>query len=332
MSEVSPFQVTIRRFGRKPYQWAGERIRREIKNISSDWEVWPRNSYLTSAFQPFKSDLDLTIWMKNPPSRQEQIQMRRVLRRAKKLFPFLGECNVYVEAFARRYVRWWNFFEGQRDPYSGSLLSAFERSEVISLPAQRSAFLLRMLDADKRNLKHFPRRRARKWRLHLQALNDSHLDEALFDSSRPFDSLLAASLYWLFDQNDPAHIYRAVREAKAFLERGHHSDEGPVPPIWAALFPHHFSSYQPPGPAELEVFMEVTKAQLAWELWGMQSQFLLRSNFPEVLGHLERLSRFCHEAGPAFQDFAQEFRSLGEQMKPIHFSEEDESSLHQERP
>jgi len=80
--------------GRWPYAGALAAIRWHAKQlIFPGPKIWARNSYLTPAFRPLHSDLDITVWFDDPPTDVGRLKLAKILARSKKIFPALGECN-----------------------------------------------------------------------------------------------------------------------------------------------------------------------------------------------------------------------------------------------
>src|SRR5271166_2643942 len=62
---------------------------------SAGAKVWPRNSFISQAFNPLISDLDLTIWFDATPQLQQVSEVVGLHKRLKSVFPLLGEMNLY---------------------------------------------------------------------------------------------------------------------------------------------------------------------------------------------------------------------------------------------
>lgn len=106
------------RIGRLPYWSAYFFVRLDLwLHFRGSVEVWPRHSFVLGSHEPFRSDLDLTIWSKGSVDRQRAQKIALILNRGRQLFPWIGESNLYDEVHAAKFMTYMNFFEFSRDPF-----------------------------------------------------------------------------------------------------------------------------------------------------------------------------------------------------------------------
>lgn len=140
-------------------------------------EIWPRHSFLTKAFIPLKSDLDLTAYVSNLDSLNSYMRFYRIY---KKVLPFIGELNVYtpdlINFIKNKDV---NGFELERDPI---LVSRFhiDLSKGKYFSREKAAsYLLMALVNDLHKLKADPGARLKKWNYHFEHVNASLLKRGI---------------------------------------------------------------------------------------------------------------------------------------------------------
>jgi hypothetical protein len=268
--------------GRWPYAAGLALLNAQVALALPTARIWPRNSYLTSAFRPLRSDLDVTVWFEGSPGAGDIHRLRRILARSKRLFPALGEANVYCAPLSRSLAAFINYFELQRDPSLREILP----SRQGPVAGERAAFLLRMLEADYHGLSRRPEKRAGKWRLHLQAVGAR---PELFEPRHAVRSILTAA--WPDQGAD--FVDAATQAVTDYLESkmhgGRQDPEVPLNPWLGALFPHRFCFRADPAGPMTEALRPTTAALVAWEIWGMNSQFLLSRDSGGIYDHLQRL-------------------------------------------
>jgi len=304
-------------WGRWPYQKALDSLKRSVKKIDPDGEIWPRNSFLTEAFRPLKSDLDVTLWVPGSPTRLQRERFLETLKRHKMFFPLLGECNAYAAPLAFRWAFVFNPYERLRDPLLDERFTQNGCAKIKTSPAYQSAFLLRQIWTDRKNLKRNPKLRQRKWSLHLASVGKESSSQG-FHPEKPFESLLSLCLSELLRTQDPVWIYQRVKEVRACLEGKGPLKKSHLPVSFAALYPHLFHDARA---VETDIFpplQEITLAQLEWELWGLQSQMLLRLDPAPYENHFKQLILFCEKAAsttgtPTFLERAENFKELLDQ-------------------
>lgn len=132
-------------------------------------EIWPRHSYLTPAFIPGRSDLDVSAYISNQDRLSGYLGFYNF---NKALFPFLGELCVYTPEIIEL-IKQNNFngFELERDPI---FLERFN----ISVDNNRSlnehtaiSYLMMALFNDFHKLEKKPFLREKKWQYHFDHVN-----------------------------------------------------------------------------------------------------------------------------------------------------------------
>ncbi len=280
---------------RAPYEWSFRRLEDRLSRGIAGALLWPRNSYLTAAFTPFLSDLDMTLLLPREPERDQIAAIKSELRSARRLFPFLGETNVYVESQAAALREAANSFELSRDPrLSEKLPSSTTDSSIPELRPQAAAFLLRMLEADLDNLVSVPGARRRKWEVHFAEI----AKRVPFDPpawiqvcENPFGALCRAALSLL-----DFPVSQLFKEAAESLTAYFDSQSVGVPlherpmNVWVrAALPHRACFEAFALPAISEDWIRLCRAQVAWEVWGLSSQYRLADDHQGIAGHLRRL-------------------------------------------
>ena len=303
--------------GRWPYSLALQLIRwQAARSIEPRPEIWARNSFLTSAFVPFKSDLDLTVWFETEPDAEARRKMARILRRAKRIFPALGECNSYIGGMAAALEPWANRFELQRDPQFSRRLAAPKDvgARPVSENAERTVFLLRMLEIDFHNLVTAPERREAKWRKHF-ALVGFPAGPLTFAGIPPVEAILSRALGWTERDQGPAFLAVVTSTVETYLRgarlQGKADLSVPLNEIISCAMAHRFSFRRDAYASTKGVLSELALAQLAWETFAMNSQFLFHPDPPGLSRYLRQVSRHLVLAAGVNPLWAGSFTALG---------------------
>lgn len=184
-------------------------------------EIWPRHSFLTEAFIPLKSDLDLTAYVSNPDSLKSYL---RYYRTYKKLLPFIGELNVYnSDSIVFIKNKDMNGFELERDPI---LISRFRldlnNSKYFSRE-KAASYLLMALVNDLHKLKADPGARLKKWNYHFAHVNTTLLKQgvsarmAVLDETTLIFSIITAIVN-LANPDSTKHAELLRAKIRLFLE------------------------------------------------------------------------------------------------------------------
>lgn len=275
--------------GRLPYTLGFKILQMSLNSLPL--EMWARNSFITEAFLPFKSDLDLTLWFEKQPDDSELESLWRTYSRLKKLIPFLGEINLHVRDEAKGFVNLANPFELKRDP---KLPKKLDYCAAESSRADETVFLLRMLDADARNIKTRPDKRVRKWRYHLAQVGAAHLPEPL-----SLESIVTAIIQRSPLANDEKAT--AVQSLLVYFEvRADGKDYYDLTPNkdLMTFLPHYYCYHRDKITAFSGARAEISIRQLSWEVWGLSSQFrlFLLAGQKNLHQHLENLIHFTSAA------------------------------------
>ncbi len=245
-------------------------------------DVWNRNSTRCGSFIFGVSDLDLTLVHDGNCSPDF---IRHILSISKKIFPFLGETNIFERHHLKYILSKMNSFELMRDP---ELYQHFSEQKMFS-SAEKFVFIVRMLFSDADSLRNDPKLRQRKWLAHFKLIGleikgqsidfefvIKTLKELSFQSARIEESLEKWSQLRLENGFD---IYHA------------HLGEGfgimaPHCKLW--FHKEEDTSYlKNLPPLEKEILL----AQIDWEICGIYAQkmYLPKKQNKEHLGRLLRV-------------------------------------------
>lgn len=132
-------------------------------------KIWPRHSFLTEAFIPFKSDLDLSAYIKNSESIASFLKFYNLL---KTINPHLGEMHIYTpECINLLRENDFNGFDLERDPL---LLEEFNLSlSRKNFDCEKAiSYLLMSLMSDLHKLRKNSGARLKKWKYHFRHVKD----------------------------------------------------------------------------------------------------------------------------------------------------------------
>jgi hypothetical protein len=311
---ASKIETFISDWGRIPYSLALSTVRMGVARLPKGSRVWPRNSFLTLAFRPFKSDLDLTIWFETQPGPQAIAHLQWLLKLNKLVFPILGESNVYVRSSAGLMAGLINRYELARDPELEWMLKEdltkksagskpFKR--VTTERAEKCIFLLRMLDADFHNLLAAPGKRRKKWQVHLTSVGLNEIDiHRVITNENPIRKILETAFGFFEDYEFQMDASDEVENFLRNRSNGVPDHQANLTPKLLAIFPHRLCFVKAPKKLSGQVCKEIFTAQVAWEIWGITGQSLLLRQTNAFLDHLALLKKFLPAmAGKALIDF-----------------------------
>ena len=273
---------TPQSFGKLPYEFALAALkialRMELKQAAP--EVWPRHSFVGKSFLPFVSDLDLTFWFEKKPEPSVFFRAKTIFENSKRVFPFLGEVNLYVASEAPLLFEFANLYEIRRDPILWARLGFADRAPA---PQEQIVFWLRCLDSDRKGLLSLPQLRIRKWQ------NYASLAQISLPERLTFSSLLEAGIETLgdFSATDRKIIFQNL---SAHFQRNP-SDLEDIPSTYCrdrwTFFPHRYCLGETSLPILDEKRARIAFRQMAWEVWALWSQFrfLAAGEYQKDLGH-----------------------------------------------
>lgn len=161
-----------------------------LARLAARAEVWTRHSYNQSYFEPFLSDVDLTIFVFNKKDEARVLKLHRWVQRFCPIFGDVILLNPEKLAFLQKHSL--NSFEIDRDPILKSKL----QSPMKYSKSEAAVFLQWTLHGDFHNLIRRPQRRLQKWKHHqqhvlqkLQSTLDSRPALELFESDILFSIL-----------------------------------------------------------------------------------------------------------------------------------------------
>jgi len=120
--------------------------------------VSTRHSFYFKKIVFLISDIDFTLFVKGSLSKKGSIKIRKRFNLLKKIFPILGECNVYDQESIDQFILLLNPLEAARDPF---LFSQLKLTHEISL-SQKLIFLMRLFKGDQSNLQFRLQKRFQK--------------------------------------------------------------------------------------------------------------------------------------------------------------------------
>lgn len=131
-------------------------------------DVWIRHSFIEPTFVPFKSDLDLSVYIKNISDEDKFLKVYKIF---KFIFPFLGEVNALstdkIKILSEHNL---NDLYLKRDPILCKKIDLIKR-KVSNQDAV--AYLLRFLKSDYKNVVYKPKKRFNKWLNHFDQIGSA---------------------------------------------------------------------------------------------------------------------------------------------------------------
>ncbi|MBI3557787.1 MAG: hypothetical protein HY074_16120 [Deltaproteobacteria bacterium] len=243
--------------------------------------------------------------------------MRKILEITRTAFPLLGEANSYEPSTTKTTAAFMNRFLLERDPKLAIKLGGAENKTPGNVAA---AFLLRALDSDAGNLKNYPMSRREKWNRHLSAVGLQHLDFA--DPARIQDNIYNAVAEAVTGSPSSADARQTAVVLKKYFAAPYETQRngffGQQNELHF-LLPHRYCYLPGVSPPQKEWQREVVLAQLAWEISGLLSQYLLFSNGFALLEHVDNLTKFAQAVtgNPLLEDG---FRVLREKIQELVFA------------
>lgn len=252
-------------------------------------QIWPRNSYLTKAFTPLKSDLDTTAYFLKEPNIKDLNALNACLRHVKYLFPALGETNIWDKDNAIIFTNISNPLELSRDPYLLRNLNIAPSSPSI---AEKLVYLLRLEEADLKNLVYHPETRKKKWQLHFEACELNPLDQISLSAINNVVVELGLKYGIPIIQENLESYQNALLEADPLHLMTRRS--------WfkvehIMMFPHRFCFLPEENlqrAAKIEKLHALAIAQLRWEIVGIYTQINQIASHEGIALHINRMEQF----------------------------------------
>ncbi len=289
-----------RNWASAPYEIAFQSVRRDFILHGLPCQLWTRNSYRHGNFVFGLSDLDLTLYIQRDHiTKGEYRVIQAVLHHAKKMFPYLGETNLYLAPLAEQFSSSLNLHERQRDPQLDALLPP---SSSENRYADDIVFLIRMLHSDRLKLIHQPHLRQKKWRSHLWLTLGWKMENELID----FNMVVEAILQRL---DRPTKEKELVRGALYMLKNPLFDEVAiyhwNMTPFWKFIFPHRYLWFERNDLEEgwdnflAADLLQITMRQIDWEIWGLMSQYPFLPHHELMLRrHLLRLGKAANALDP----------------------------------
>jgi hypothetical protein len=219
---------------------------------------WIRHSLVLGYWQPLASDIDISLWTDlNANSRQLQnwIILYRLLKR---IFPWIGEVNIYWQG--GKFAKWINYYELQKDPTLKKFLNTQE-----SAP-EKLVFILKTLETNalelfgKDNLKNM---RPAKWDFFVKSVGTSQQHDI-----GDFHLKYISDCLGKFNNYDMTELKKYFE----YLAQGNLSWEFPARTTIRTLFFQRFCFQASDDYFLDDSSIELIKAILKWEVWGVASQ------------------------------------------------------------
>lgn len=269
-----------------PYDLAAFIINLRIRRISNS-KVWYRNSYVTGNYVFGVSDLDISIMMDrlNP---DQIIKITSELKKLKRVFPFVGEINFFIRDHVVDLSPSLNLYEKKRDPIINSLMMDYA---PFGQDVEKAVFLLRMLEADKKNLLEIPLARQKKWRNHFQELNLSF--PRFIDKNFIIKTIMAL----IAPESNDKEINEAINFLFCPLSEDEHVLFENKPAFWKFLYPNrHFwsddLSSENLNMVKNSSLRWICLRQIDWEIWGLNTQLALNMHSDDnIKDHIKKLHK-----------------------------------------
>ncbi|OUR93623.1 hypothetical protein A9Q84_19330 [Halobacteriovorax marinus] len=253
-----------------------------------DVKIWVRNSYVFNNIVCALSDLDFTIVVKEVVMGDKAVARYSLL---KKVFPFLGEINLYLEDELKTFAPIVNSFELKRDP---SLMEYLGNQVVSSTKYEELVFLCKTVESDQENLLSIPEYRVKKWQHHFE-LTGNQCDVSL---SSLLNLLKEKSQSLGFDSDKfIEHYYTKNRTIKKDCDDFYR--ENLDKQSYILLYPFRWIGSSLTCDSfihdieEIKSFSEdqlkLLEAQVQWEVWGLYSQHIHNLRQATLHTHLENI-------------------------------------------
>lgn len=294
--------VLPRELAALPYQFALKSLQTDFCTNLIAGDVWSRNSFKQGNYVFGVSDLDVTFYLNQKVFTSRDFWMiQNILTRTKRLYPFLGEVNLYLADLAQEFSSSINYHERLRDPVLNILLPPIDPKNKL---ADDVTFLLRMLHSDRHKLLHYPHLRRKKWSMHLTSVLEKEIPD---DSVINFDYVVEAILCHV--TNDDQLKDKLRGPLLMFKNPLYNDDEiyfWGMPAFWKFLYPNRYLWFERDDQKEgWQDFLDaglfpITLRQIEWELWGLMSQYPFLSDHKWMFEvHFQRLIKLARTIDPA---------------------------------
>ena len=271
-------------------------------------KCWCRNSIYENYFAFIRSDLDITVWIKDDANFLNVIQKVQTIS---SYYFIIKEINFYLESAPLNYHQLINPLELKRDPV---LEKKFGKRITDFSEAQRQSYLLRMYFAEKKaDASSISNRSLKKWKYHLKRalIKPQGIDV------KTYQELFALILNDFFKERSERYI-QAANEIKARTPLHELFEKSQFKNELMTLFPEKFCfainniNFTPQERDRLLII-----EQVKWEVWAMMTQPWLFSKHTETtFGHIENLKQVALVAQPE-GELATQIESLYIYMKKV---------------
>lgn len=273
----------------------------EALSSFKDIQFWSRNSIFEGNFVFGVSDLDVTAMSEIPLDSKQMNEFYKKYLSVKKVYPWIGEINLYARTDLPTLKDIINPLEANRDKILIQELGGIKDPTT----AEKCAFILRMLYSDRKKLKANPELRQKKWQGHFRHLGINHQGFITVNVIKNIlvalgDEKIAPVIDVFFDENyDEMLIYHQT-----------------TPEAWAYCYPHlYLLSQKMPPQTENSFLKEVAIAQLNWDIVGIYTQKYWL-NIEQYKVHVQGLLKFYQYIG-AEDDF-KVFADKTEKLLSVH--------------
>lgn len=282
-------------FGRLCYESAAHIVRQLADGKKA--QAWTRNSFQSKQLVYGLSDIDFTLFLNDQDFQIDEGSFLKRFSLLKKVFPFLGEINIYKQSQLGLISPLINHYELERDPLLRLKLPEIKPLTLSPHQAQAEAFsyLFRMFLSDQKSLTLRPQLRFNKWRRHFLAVG------ADFPETRPHE-LKELILDKITELSEPS-LKNAMRDLLALPRIINNSLLSSklmiyAPQLWHQYFRGQSEIYSTVTMINEASFREQTFffTQLGWELAGLLTQLpTLADKFFQYHYHLPYLLRLLEE-------------------------------------
>lgn len=258
-------------------------------------KCWARNSYLFRNIVPGLSDIDFSLLVPNSSFTSLNLFLTSY-RRLKKIIPILGEINIYHESELFLIEKVINYYELMRDSALNKKLFSAQQDHTL----EKIVYLLRMIEADFKNLTTRSKLREKKWAFHFKSIGlnppaKCDLISVVHTLSKLTESFITKDKLEMIlikmSQSDIATVYHEATTPEEMKKA-------------ILLYPHRWLVYAN-GLNQTEHYLDQIQfssdeeqlilMQMKWELFGLITQRHNLSRESNVMNYLKMIRNFLEK-------------------------------------